>query len=571
MKRMIDLHMHIIPDVDDGSISLEMSEKMIRMAIEQGVEVIFATSHSFAHEHFTEHVRTQYRKLHKMIEDKELPVKLCFGCEVALDADHIEQILNDLEVGRIPSLNMTKYVLVELYDDTEEDCIYSIGKLVAKGWLPIIAHAERIDKFSIGFVKELKSLGCLIQMNAYSISEERNMDIKENALILLNEKLVDFVGSDAHRLEHRAPKVKSGIDFLYDNFEKEYVDDILYNNAYNLLLTKNEKVEEQSSNLWIDGMMGLVIGDALGTPVQFLSREDVKEAPIFTMDGFGTYDMPAGAWSDDSSMAIATLDSICNKKRLDYDDIMECFYKWTANGIYTPTGMAFDQGNTCMEAIINYARERNYKTCGKIGEYANGNGALMRIMPVCLFEYIQYKNGLVSVEEAVEAVHQATALTHNHLRAKMASGIYFFMVQAILEEEGSLMQKLQSGMKNAKAFYKSDITNLVEWSRFGRLDNLTEFSTVPEENIKSSGYVLDSLEAAVWSLITAQSFEEGLLKAVNLGDDTDTVGAIAGGLAGLHYGYSGMPRSWRREIIKSDELIELCNTAEGEFYVQEKK
>ena len=172
MKRMIDLHMHIIPDVDDGSVSLEMSEKMIRMAIEQGVEVIFATSHSFAHEHFTEHVRTQYRKLQKLVKDKELPVKLCCGCEVALDVDHIEQILNDLEVGRIPSLNMTKYVLVELYDDTEEDCIYSIGKLVEKGWLPIIAHAERIDEVSIEFFKEVKSLGCLIQMNAYSIAEE---------------------------------------------------------------------------------------------------------------------------------------------------------------------------------------------------------------------------------------------------------------------------------------------------------------------------------------------------------------------------------------------------------------
>ena len=150
---MIDVHMHRITDVDDGSVSLEMSEKMIRLAIEQGVEVVFATSHSFAHEHFTEHVRTQYRKLHKMIKDKELSVKLCFGCEVALDADHIEQILNDLEVGRIPSLNMTKYVLVELYDDTGGDCLYSIGKLLEKGWLPIIAHAERIEEFSIEFIK----------------------------------------------------------------------------------------------------------------------------------------------------------------------------------------------------------------------------------------------------------------------------------------------------------------------------------------------------------------------------------------------------------------------------------
>lgn len=243
---------------------------------------------------------------------------------------------------------------------------------------------------------------------------------------------------------------------------------------------------------------------------------------------------------------------------IDYDDIMSRFVSWISKGKYTPAGITFDQGNTCMEAICNYVRKRDYKTCGKTGEYANGNGALMRIMPVCLYAYIQYKNDHVSLKEAVEYVHQATALTHNHLRAKMASGIYFFMVRAILEGEGTMIQKLQKGVDDAGIFYKKDSINLAEWFRFGRLENLSEFATVEEDAIKSSGYVVDSLEAAIWSLITTESLEEGLLKAVNLGDDTDTVGAIAGGLATLHYGYNSIPVSWRKAIIKRDEIITLC-------------
>jgi ADP-ribosylglycohydrolase len=230
--------------------------------------------------------------------------------------------------------------------------------------------------------------------------------------------------------------------------------------------------------------------------------------------------------------------------------------------------MAFDQGATCMEAIINYAKHKDYKTCGKTGEWANGNGALMRIMPVCLYAYVMHKNGKVTLEEAMEYVHQVSALTHNHMRSKMACGIYFFMVKSILDEDGRLKDRLQKGMDAAKRFYKADMTNLVEWSRFGRVNDLLEFVKVPESEIKSSGYVVDSLEAAVWSLITTDTFEDGLLRAVNLGDDADTVGAIAGGLAGLYYGYENIPAEWRKSIIKGEKIIALCELVEEEFHVR---
>lgn len=568
MKKMIDLHMHIIPDVDDGSDSIEMSEQMLRMAIEQGVEVVFATSHSSAHEGDTEYTRHQYRKLQKLIRDKELPIKMYLGCEMLYDIRCIDSILQELDSGRIPSLNGTQYVLTELFYGLGKDVMYYINLLLDKGWIPVIAHAEHLDDLSVETLREMKEAGCKIQINAYSIAEEKNEVTKSRALALLENQLVDFVGSDAHRLDHRPPKVATGIEYLYANFEEEYVDDILYNNAMNLLLKEKDKNVDVESNLWIDGVMGVVIGDALGMPVQFLSREDVQAGPITEMDAFGTYDMPAGTWSDDSSMALATLDSIREKSGIDCDDIMWKFIDWTSKGAYTPAGKAFDQGGTCMEAICNYVRKKNYKSCGKTGEWANGNGALMRIMPVCLYSYIQYKNEKMSLEEALECVHQVSALTHNHLRSKMACGIYFFMAMAILDEGGSLIERLQIGIDNAKRFYKSDVINLVEWSRFGRMTNLIEFVGVSENEIKSSGYVVDSLEAAVWSLITTKTFEEGLLRAVNLGDDTDTVGAIAGGLAALYYGYENIPVSWKNAIIKSEEIITLCELIEEEFHVR---
>lgn len=324
----------------------------------------------------------------------------------------------------------------------------------------------------------------------------------------------------------------------------------------------------ETENLWMNGIMGVVVGDVLGMPVQFFSRAEVKESPIMGIEGYGTYNMPPGTWSDDSSMTLATLHSIREKKGIDYDDIMNRFMAWLADGEYTPAGEAFDEGNTCVYAIGNYALTHNYKTCGKTGEYANGNGALMRIMPVCLYAYVRYKNGEMNLKEALACVHQASALTHNHIRSQIACGIYFFMACAILDEEGTLTEKLQKGMDAAKKHYTSDITNMVEWSRFARMTDLSEFARLPEDAIKSSGYVVDSLEAAVWSLITTASLKEGLLKAVNLGDDTDTVGAIAGGLGSLYYGYNGIPTDWLEAVIKREDIMKLCESVWEEYHVR---
>ena len=332
--------------------------------------------------------------------------------------------------------------------------------------------------------------------------------------------------------------------------------------------------------IWLDGIMGVVLGDALGLPVQFLSREELDANPVTDMRGYGVFNLPKGSWSDDSSLTLATLESLCRNNSVSCEDIMENFADWLLEGQFTPYGQAFDQGNTCVTAIVNYVKNNDIDKCGVTGEYANGNGALMRIMPMCIYGYLHSKWGSKSEETVIEMIHSVSGLTHNHLRSKIACGIYYFLVKAILDErmgkmdwgeedvgenniENSKANRdflsiLQTGMDEARRFYMKGESNLTQLAYYDRMADLEQFKTVPREEIRSTGYVVDSLEAAVWSLITTNSVEEALLKAVNLGKDTDTVAAIAGGLGALYYGYDSVRADWREAIVKKDEIIALC-------------
>ena len=349
-------------------------------------------------------------------------------------------------------------------------------------------------------------------------------------------------------------------------YRKQVVSQETGPNSFSAIVVSSNTAKEErhmERNIWLDGMMGVIVGDALGCPVQFMSRDEIAErpeGPVTGMESGGVYRMPEGTWTDDSSMALATLDSIVDLGKVDPEDIMESFVDWYEEGEYTPFGEAFDMGNTCSIAIETFERDRDPMTCGGLSERSNGNGSLMRIMPVCLYAYAKK----LPVKEAIKTVHEIGGLTHNHLRAKIACGLYYFCVKAILDQEGTLMERLQKGLDEGFFFYEKDIRNMVELAYYGRLQNLQEFAKVPESKIKSTGYVVDSIEAAVWSLIRTDSFKEALLTAVNLGDDSDTVGAIAGGLAALYYGYDGIPLEWLAVIKRRDWIEELCRKAGGE-------
>jgi len=307
--------------------------------------------------------------------------------------------------------------------------------------------------------------------------------------------------------------------------------------------------------------MGVVVGDALGCPVQFESRREVAGHPVTGMRGYGTFNLPEGSWTDDSSLTIALLESIGRLGRIDLDDIMGNFMKWLYDGDFTPYGYSYDVGRGTMQAIGRYKRNRKAKECGGEQEWNNGNGSLMRILPACIYGSKKLRGGESSERDAVLTVHAIGGLTHAHIRSNIACGLYFFMADQVLNAEGSLRERLQAGLTRGFEFYEAFLADKDDLRLYDRLRDLETFATVPADRIKSSGYVVDTLEAAVWSLITTDSFERALLKAVNLGDDTDTVGAVTGGLAGLYYGYDRIPADWLAAIKRREWIEELCDIA----------
>jgi len=167
----------------------------------------------------------------------------------------------------------------------------------------------------------------------------------------------------------------------------------------------------------------------------------------------------------------------------------------------------------------------------------------------------------LSDSEAIDTIHKVGNLTHAHIRSNIACGLYCFMTSAILNEEGSLTNRLQAGLDKGFAFYEAYLADHENLEYYDRLRNLDSFGDLPEDSIRSTGYVVDTLEAAVWSLVNTESFADALLKAVNLGYDTDTVGAVCGGLAGLYYGYDTIPVDWLATLQQRDWIESLCADA----------
>ena len=206
-----------------------------------------------------------------------------------------------------------------------------------------------------------------------------------------------------------------------------------------------------TANPYLDGMMGLVVGDALGVPVEFVSGEELSKRPVTGMTGYGTYNVPKGSWSDDSSMALATLDVL--RDGINLDKIMANFVSWEQQGEFTPFGETFDEGITCHMAIQNYRKSNDVTTCGLSDEYSNGNGSLMRILPVCIYLAKLQEEEKMMDADAISMIHAVSALTHAHVRSKMACGIYYFCVRSCMDRIGSISDWLQAGVDAAFSYY----------------------------------------------------------------------------------------------------------------------
>ncbi len=343
----------------------------------------------------------------------------------------------------------------------------------------------------------------------------------------------------------------------------DYIDSHPGCTMLDVILANIDYTNEKQRKDFVSAIMGLVVGDALGVPVEFKSRAELKENPVAGMIGYGTHNQPAGTWSDDTSMTLATMDWLSESDEFipDFKILMDKFSNWLLHGDYTPYGENFDCGIATSKAIMNYGRGMEPLQCGGKSEYDNGNGSLMRILPAALsfsgslaFEIHDEDN------RWIQPIFNLCALTHGHARSKLGCLIYSKIIADmrhmpdedkfdIIEKSFEYIRKYLSECKDREISSESD--------KYARLWNLTEFKELSENEIKSSGYVVDTLEAAIWCFLKTDSYKECVLKAVNLGDDTDTVAAVAGGLAGFYYGIEDIPKEWLSIIPKKEWIIEL--------------
>ncbi len=261
-----------------------------------------------------------------------------------------------------------------------------------------------------------------------------------------------------------------------------------------------------------DAVYGFAVGDALGVPFEFKSRGSFE---CCGMIGGGTWGEPDGTWSDDTSMLIATMDSIRVMGCIEPEDMMLRYRNWYERAEYTCNGDVFDIGMTTRSAIKRYMDGVPAILCGASDERSNGNGSLMRILPLAF---------TAASDEEINAV---SALTHAHDLSKLCCRQYVAVARHLLET-GALPQEWTERMRNT-----------------------------PREAVRSTGFVLDSLTAAIWCIVHTDCYEQAVLTAVNLGEDTDTIGALTGGLAGILYGYEDIPEEWLGRL-RNRAAIEAC-------------
>lgn len=232
MYSIVDLHMHVVPRIDDGSTSIEESLELLKLSEQQGVTDVFCTSHNGYTKEDGEKYLCNFNKLKEAVTLSDLNIQLHKGCEILCAGEYIDEILYGLEIRAFATLGETNYVLTELYSNTRpSEALFIIDKLKQHGYKPIIAHMERNYNITGLMVSTLIQNGALIQVNAHSFVDEEDTAQKERARELLKNKYIHFVGSDAHQIIHRPPNLLSGVNYILENTDKKYAKSIFKGNA----------------------------------------------------------------------------------------------------------------------------------------------------------------------------------------------------------------------------------------------------------------------------------------------------------------------------------------------------
>jgi ADP-ribosyl-[dinitrogen reductase] hydrolase len=292
-----------------------------------------------------------------------------------------------------------------------------------------------------------------------------------------------------------------------------------------------------------------IIGDALGVPVESLSRKELSLRAVKNMLGYGRYNLPAGTWSDDSSMLLCTMEALCNG--YDIDALGEIFRAWLYDGVWTPYGYAFDVGLTTYMALETISHETNARMSGRTTEDDNGNGSLMRMLPAALWFHRH------ETETFMARIHEISAITHAHPRSLVGCGIYAMLVRELISTSDK-HAAFRTAIDNAIAYYSGYDGFKNELSHFSRILS-RNLPLLDESDINSSGYIVDTLEACIWCLLRRDDTKSIIMSAVNLGIDTDTTGSVAGGLAGLVYGLDSIPGEWMHALARKKDIDDLID------------
>ena len=287
--------------------------------------------------------------------------------------------------------------------------------------------------------------------------------------------------------------------------------------------------------------IGLAAGDALGTTVEF-SQPGTFE-PMTDMVGGGVFGLKPGQWTDDTSMALCLAESLVRKEAFDPADQMRRYTNWYQVGYMSSTGTCFDIGGATRNALERFA-VTGEPYSGSTNPNTAGNGSIMRLAPVAM----AYAN---HPEEAVRYAEMSSRTTHATTESVEACGVLAAILVAGLQgasKETMLSPGTIRQWRESKTF-SSGIEEVVEGS----------YQRKEPPEIQGSGYVVRSLEAALWAFYKSSTFEEGALLAVNLGDDADTTGAVYGQIAGAYYGLSGIPIRWREKLAMQETLDEVVN------------
>ena len=310
------------------------------------------------------------------------------------------------------------------------------------------------------------------------------------------------------------------------------------------------EIEDTLRSRMLGGLWGSVVGDALGVPVEFSTREQRDRDPVREVRGYGTYNQPPGTWSDDSSLMLCTLLSL-SEHALDLHDIGQRFVRYLTESYATPYGSVFDVGMATANAIDRLRSGCLPEQAGGTTDRDNGNGSLMRILPIGLRFYEE------TPERLIEIAHLVSPITHVHPRSQFACGYACLLIARLLVGDSAAVAYEKTNAQIHRLYAAPQWRG--ELAQYGRLLS-GRIAGEPRSAIQSSGYVLHTLEASVYLLLRSPSYSQAVLDAINLGGDTDTTACVVGGLTGILHGVEAIPASWLQPIARRTELSDWFET-----------